>query len=245
MAVIESHTCSLVGSEEQFEDRFGATGSLAWVVDGATGILGDLGLSDTTDAAWYADNLSQHLAENGHLGPEDALRAALNSINQLAQDLVGESRARFPSAAVSVVSLQPDHTDVVALADCHVVVETTDGRYVHVGPDRSSDEDVPIECAIQRRWIRNTSGGLWVARRESEAVDHARKTVLPPARRVLLTTDGAWRAVDLGLVQGPAGIFEACVTPGSAGTMLERLREMEAAESGRWDDALVAMVARS
>ncbi|MGA7205830.1 MAG: hypothetical protein WBX27_14495, partial [Specibacter sp.] len=93
------------------------------------------------------------------------------------------------------------------------------------------------------RELRNTPGRLWVARREPEAADHAHVVRLGPPALMVMATDGAWRAVDLGLVSGPGEFLERCSSTLGALELMTELRRKQARIGEVSDDATVLTLA--
>lgn len=236
------------GDNHPNEDACGFTGNTAWVIDGATSVLEPLGLPAASDPGWYSAALGQEIALAASLsGTRAVLAAALAQIDLIGAQLVGEERVRFPSAALSVVQLtfnragDCDGVEVLSLADCHVVVRERSGVIKHVvaalaDPQaaKMSSEDL---AASRRR--RNTAEGLWVARREPEAAAHALVVPCSAPELVTLVSDGAWRAVDLGLVAGPEEFLDAVSTPIGALELQTELRQHQAAIGEKADDATI------
>ena len=240
---------SVEGDGHVQEDVCGYAGAAAWVVDGASSLLRPLGLPGPSDPAWYARNLDLMLtaAADGSAAAGSArqvLADALTRMDAAAQALVGEERTRFPSAALCLAQLTGDGVEILALADCHAVVELEDGSLVHVTHEpadirlvHAEDPEEERQLRIEDRELRNTPGRLWVARREPEAAYQARSVRLGRPRRVVLASDGAWRAVDLGVVAGPEGFLQASRTPVAAQEMLLALRVRQAEIGESADDA--------
>ncbi|WP_287933640.1 hypothetical protein [Arthrobacter sp.] len=90
---------------------------------------------------------------------------------------------------------------------------------------------------------RNTPGNLWVARREPEAADHAHVVQLGRPELMVMATDGAWRAVDLGLVSGPEEFLERTKTTLDALALMHELRSRQAEIGEVSDDAAVLTLA--
>lgn len=254
------------GDAHVLEDTCGFAGPSAWVIDGATPLLEQLGLPGPSDPAWYAGVLSSLLAEHSAgtfpgPGADDVLAAALARMDQVASGLVGGERIRFPSAALCLAQLTGDGVEIIVLADCHAVVELADGSIHHVtavraGPLESAQSRAVLpEAAVRSltaeeiaaltradRERRNTADGIWVARREPEAAQHAELVRLGPPARVLLASDGAWRAVDLGLVDGPEALLAAASTPLGAQQLLLDLRRHQLEISESADDATLLVL---
>lgn len=242
------------------EDSCGFSASSAWVIDGATSLLPELDLPGASNPSWYARTLDLLLAESAVTvtGPADTgsaaggvLAEALRRVDRVAEEQAGSERTRFPSAALALAQLTGNGVEVLVLADCHVAVELEDTSVVHVTSEpadlrvhreRPADPDQARELLRRDRELRNTPGRLWVARREPEAVQHAHLVRLPAPRRVVLASDGAWRAVDLGLVDSPCSFLRAASTPLGAQQLLLELRERQAAVGEKADDATILTV---
>lgn len=252
---------SIEGDGHVQEDECGYAGATAWVLDGASALLPPLGLPGPSDPAWYARQLDRLLTDaavvsagtaGGDPGAQAVLADALGRMDELAATLVGGERVRFPSAAMCLAQLTGEGVDVLALADCHAVVELEDGTLVHVTHEpadiRIAPEEDPVrerELRIRDRELRNTPGRLWVARREVEAAYQARTVRLRTPRRMVLASDGAWRAVELGIVQGPAEFLDAARSPLAAQQMLLSLRTVQTETGESADDATLLTVERT
>ncbi|NYE94977.1 hypothetical protein FHU41_001198 [Psychromicrobium silvestre] len=241
------------GDNHSMEDACGFAGGTAWMIDGATSVLEPLGLPASSDPAWLASALNAELAVNtgpavtaelagadGLFGARAVLARALHRIDQLALPLVGEERIRFPSAALSLAQLSPEGVEVLSLADCHVVVREQDGRLRHIISSLADPgASWTREQLIASRRRRNTPEGLWVARREPEAAEHALLVKCAFPETVVLASDGAWRAVDLGLVTGPAEFLERVSNTLDALELMTELRRHQDQIGEKADDASV------
>ncbi|MDP5228309.1 MULTISPECIES: hypothetical protein [Arthrobacter] len=248
------------GDAHPQEDSCGFAGPDAWVIDGATSLLEPLGLPAASDPQWLAQALSTALARvatgkmSGPLRAKERLAAALRRIDAVAQPIVGTERIRFPSAAVSVVHLDGDAVEVASLADCRVLVrddagvttevfaELADRKVLAALGDREVSDEVRWEALRKDREQRNTDGNLWVARREPEAADRADLTRIERPRLVALASDGAWRAVDLGLVASAAEFLDRVSDPVGALELMTELRREQARISEVADDATVLVL---
>ncbi|NVM97625.1 hypothetical protein [Arthrobacter sp. SDTb3-6] len=247
------------GDAHVMEDACGFKGPNAWIIDGATPLLEQLGLPAASDPQWLAQTLSMNLAgpchDPGRTGVRARLASALAAVDAAATPLVGAERVRFPSAAVSLAQLNADGVEVAGLADCTVVVRTAGGetRQVHaepadsrIGPEesrRAVDAGERRRLLERDRELRNTPGRLWVARREPEAADHAHVVQLERPEIMVMATDGAWRAVDLGLVSGPEEFLERTQTTLGALGLMHELRTRQADIGEVADDATVLALA--
>lgn len=232
------------GDNHIMEDACGYRGNAAWMIDGATSLLEEIDLPGASNPSWYAQVLNLALAE--HAGPADpraVLAAALTTVDELGERLVGPRSHHFPSAAVSLVTADDDgRVQVLSLADCHVVALRNDGSWLHVGVP-ISEPTGPRTDHLQARRDRNTEHGVWVARREPEAAERARLATVGKAHTVALASDGAWRAVDLGLVAGPEAFLDAVSTPGGAQELMLTLRITQQEIGETADDASVMCLA--
>lgn len=245
------------GDSHVMEDTCGFFGRHAWVIDGATPLLEQIGLPASSDPQWLAQTLSLAFATAApHAADSRSLLAsALDAVDAAATPLVGHEITRFPSAAVSVLTLIDDGVEVAGLADCTVVVGTLDGG-VHMVRAEAADARVDLETArrtvdaperrrlLRRdRELRNTPGNLWVARREARAADHAHVERFGPPESVVLASDGAWRAVDLGLVSGPEEFLARTSSTLGALELMHELRRKQADIGEVSDDATVLTLA--
>jgi len=253
------------GDAHVVEDACGFAGPTAWMIDGATPLLEQLGLPAASDPQWLAQVLNLELgrgeahfgvpfeADDG--GARGALAAALRAVDARATELVGGELVRFPSAAISVARLNSDGVEVASLADCTVVVETDDGA-IHTVQAELADARVDLAASrgavdpaerrrllIRDRELRNTPGNVWVARREAEAADHAHVVQMGRPVRMVMASDGAWRAVDLGLVSGPDEFLERTQSTLTALELMTELRRKQAAIGEVSDDATIMALA--
>lgn len=236
------------GDNHPNEDACGFAGNTAWVIDGATSVLEPLGLPASSDPGWLSAALDREFGTaSGRIGTRAVLAEALRRIELLGTALAGEERVRFPSAALSLAQLtfdgagECDGVEVLSLADCHVVVRERGGGIEHIVA-ALADSEAPAmsrEQLAESRRIRNTPEGLWVARREAEAADHALVVQCGRPERLVLASDGAWRAVDLGLVAGPEEFLDAVATPIGALELQTALRKHQAAIGEKADDSTI------
>lgn len=237
------------GDAHVLEDTCGFNGPNAWIIDGATTLLEPLGLPAASDPQWLAQQLSMVLGGAGESGVQELLGAALTTIDSMARTLVGEERVRFPSAAISVAQLNASGVEVASLADCTVLVKTLDGLTHLV---RAGDADAGVWTGsttprradfVRDRELRNTPGHLWVARREPAAAAHAHVVALGRPEIMVMATDGAWRAVELGIVNGPEEFLARCATTPDALALLHELRTRQGVIGESADDATILALA--
>ena len=242
------------------EDSCGFNGPNAWIIDGATSLLVPLDLPAASDPQWLAQQLSVILGQvsgnsskSGGDGVRSLLTEALAAIDSAGTPLVGAEKVRFPSAAISVAQLTSRGVEIASLADCSVVVRTHDGD-THLVRAELADSRVPDsepdnnpEQRLRRlredRELRNTPGRLWVARREPEAANHAHVVQLSQPEIMVMASDGAWRAVDLGLVSGPEEFLARTSTTADALGLMHELRLHQGRIGEVADDATVLTLA--
>jgi len=141
------------GSGPVNEDRAGARGAMAWVIDGATDVLAEPIVSDTSDAAWFADALDRQLqlfAANGAASLDDLPALAAEAIRP-AFEVSRKRELKFwhehPSAAAMVVRLGRDGLETVGLGDCALIVECG-GKLVQRGISERGAGDPWVAAAI-------------------------------------------------------------------------------------------------
>lgn len=258
------------GDAHVLEDSCGFNGPNAWIIDGATSLLDPLNLPAASDPQWLAQQLSMILAQvssdprvsrvssdssdpRSATTSRDGVRAlladSLAAIDSAATALVGPEKVRFPSAAISVAQLTSRGVEIASLADCSVVVRTHDGA-THLVRAELADARIPEGTPEQRllklrqdRELRNTPGRLWVARREPQAADHAHVVQLSQPEIMVMASDGAWRAVDLGLVSGPEEFLARTSTTVDALGLMHELRVHQGRIGEVADDATVLTLA--
>ena len=235
------------------EDSCGFNGPNAWIVDGATTLLEPLELPAASNPQWLAQQLTTVLGagplDAGRTGVRSVLAGALAAVDAAATALVGDERVRFPSAAVSVARLSAAGVEIASLADCAVVVRTHDGA-THLVRAALADSRISAVDPGERRFqqkkdreLRNTPGRLWVARREPEAADHAHVVQLGAPELMVMASDGAWRAVDLGIVSGPEEFLARTATTVDALGLLHALRVHQGRIGEVADDATILTLA--
>ncbi|MHA7271766.1 hypothetical protein [Arthrobacter sp. HLT1-20] len=240
------------GDAHVIEDSCGFNGPTAWIIDGATTLLEPLELPAASNPQWLAQELTRALGAAPESGVRAVLAGALAAVDSAASPLVGNEHVRFPSAALSVAQLNDEGVEIASLADCTVVVRTSDGA-THLVRAQLADAGIsavePAERLAQLkldRELRNTPGRLWVARREPEAAGHAHVVQLSRPEIMVMATDGAWRAVDLGLVSGPEEFLDRSSTTLDALGLMHELRVHQGTIGEVADDATVlTLVPRS
>jgi len=216
--------CS-AGGAHALDDRWGVTGGLAWVLDGATDLTADVLFPGAqSNASWLAERVSRALRVGTDDGRSaaDRLADAIAAADVEATALGVDEVVGFPTAVGilaspvdSGVGGGPPSVEFTVIGDCGAVVEVVRDGVVGVelisdpawapgapnasagGPPWStlSADELNAKVLASRR-RRNTPEGRWIIRREPEAAVHAHvHTVHSTTGRVVLFSDGAERAL--------------------------------------------------
>lgn len=219
-----------------FEDRAGVSGSMAWILDGASPVSQGNVTSAETDAVWLVNRLDHELRElSNRLEPLEKLVAL--AIGKTADHAKYEWRGTpevAPSAALGVVRRVGERSEFLVLADVSVVMRTDAGvwEYIDQRVDKCTDqarramvaglkdgrsfdevsEQIRPLLAEHRRSTMNQEGGYWVASTDDSIVAHALTGALDHVEEVILASDGFMRALRLfDLVSSAEELFDpAC-----------------------------------
>jgi hypothetical protein len=172
------------------DDALGATGAIAFVLDGATG-LGDTPLlPGASDAAWVAHTARDLLLrEQGSASDLRAIitRAAEGVVARFEAERLRPPAARWevPWATLSLIGVENGKLNIAYVGDSRVLVETHDDEIHNFGTNPS------------RTAFESKLAAKMIAKRKSEAlgIDSIRATVLPELRRArdtVNTANGFW-----------------------------------------------------
>ncbi len=218
---------SLPGSPERMnEDALGATGTIAFVLDGVTGLADSPLLEGRSDAAWVSAAARDLLLQHGP-GRGGDLRGLIKIVAEgIAERFLRErlrapaERYEMPWTTLSMIGITPDVLHVAYLGDSRVVVETADGEIHNFGtnPTRTIFEQrLSARVVAERKGLGidairatvlpelrrarntvNTAGGFWLLGADLEAAAHAGATslALSGPATVLLATDGFYALKD-------------------------------------------------
>lgn len=189
---------SAAGDGVNNEDKWGATGTAAWILDGAT--EPDDGTRPTRPAqlvARVSSSLALRLEESGAV-LTDVLADAI-------EDASVPPWSGFvpPSATVAIVSLDGDRLHALRLGDAAVIAvggRLVDERHIEREQDLMRTTSDFTATLLERRGPRmNRAGGYWIVADDPEAAKHAATAswIVRPGDFVLLATDGLTRLVDL------------------------------------------------
>lgn len=216
---------SIGGSAERVnEDAMGATGSIAFVLDGVTSLCETPLMPGKSDAAWASHTARDlFLAQAGSKGGD--LRALITTVAEGITAKFEAERSRppreryeLPWTTMSLIGVQPGKLDIAYVGDSRVLIETADDEVHNFGtnPSRSAFETrlaakmiaarkgQPLGPATvlpelrQARNTVNTGSGYWLLGADPAVGVHATVTSLAlsgPAT-VLLVTDGFYALVE-------------------------------------------------
>ena len=181
---------SLPGSPERMnEDALGATGTIAFVLDGVTGLADAPLLERRSDAAWVSATARDLLLQHGP-GHGGDLRGLIKIVAEgIAERFLRErlrapaERFEMPWTTLSMIGITPDVLHIAYLGDSRVVVETADGEIHNFGTN-------PTRTVFEQRLSARV-----VAERKGLGIDAIRATVLPELRRArntVNTVGGFW-----------------------------------------------------
>lgn len=172
------------------DDALGSTASIAFVLDGATG-LGDTPLMPgESDAAWVAHAARDLLLQQNGSSPN--LRAIVGAVAhgivaRFEKERLREPLARWemPWATLSLIGLEAGRLNIAYVGDSRVLIETHDDEVHNFGTNPS------------RTAFESKLAAKMIARRKSEALgmDSIRATVLDDLRRArdtVNTPNGFW-----------------------------------------------------
>jgi serine/threonine protein phosphatase PrpC len=203
------------GGTRANEDRAGHSGSLAWVIDGATDLYyGNAALPADSDVQWLVDVISQQLHRAGAEGCREDGAALLDTIARH----VGEQLAAHgfpadrvpPACSLAVAVDQGDHFQITRIGDATAVVtgatpgvlatdyfDQREAAAVATQQDGCSPDEV-VAAMGGRRLHTMTAGD-----RESVFSGHPRRRLRPHTitgrwdntEAILLCTDGFARLI--------------------------------------------------
>jgi hypothetical protein len=246
---------SLPGSRVN-EDGIGLRGSVAWVVDGATGLSNEQLTSGGSDAAWLAGLVGKRLMDLAGTGGADAVLSRLEAdIHSVFRETtahvpeVGDDHA--PSACLGLVEAHPGNSgqvrvqgrflgDVIALVPTERgIVRWTDERakpferktLAALGAREHAPGSIPE--AVKRQILENRTklnrpDGYWVVNplRPWAGRELRFEAQVKPGMPILLATDGFMRLVDV-FGAYPDNTLHAELAAGKGPALMQELRERE------------------
>ena len=241
------------------EDRAGAAGDLAWVIDGATDVVDAPLTSYPTDASWIAETLDTQLRDPATVAATDLalLPATLAPRLETAFQRVAKrqpiGRQEHPSASGLIVRAKDTRLEYVVVGDCSLVLRTTNGAK-RVGVDDSDAGDVWVAKAVREIHGQYSDAlpdqvreRLWPHLRSArsamnESDGYGVFSLTPPPAKfvkagseavtgtlVLLATDGLMRLVDVFRRYTVETLLEAASRRGLSALLME-VRSLESAD---------------
>jgi serine/threonine protein phosphatase PrpC len=181
---------SLPGSvERENEDALGASASIAFVLDGVTGLADTPVMPGKSDAAWVA-----HAARDALLKHERAsdVRALITDVATTITKRFEAERLRVPAAryempwtTLSLIAVEPGQMHIAFVGDSRVLIETSDDEVHNFGIHPSRTE---FESKLAAKMLAARKG-------QALGVESIRATVLPDLRRARDTVNmpnGFW-----------------------------------------------------
>lgn len=152
------------------EDALGVAGPWAWVIDGSTGVGTRRFCPGASDAAWYASELSQALAQAAAAAPgstpaallERAIGAVASALRAHLEETGGDwpERVDEPHAAVVLLRADAEGLDYALLGDSALVAPVGGATRLLADPQVEA-----IDPAFARRIAELRAGGItdWAA----------------------------------------------------------------------------------
>nr|WP_258544743.1 hypothetical protein [Micromonospora provocatoris] len=211
-------------SDRANEDWFYADEHVVAVLDGATART-DTGCLHGVN--WYARRLGEtsiELVSDPSTSLPNALASAISRVADEHRSTCDLGHPATPSAGIGLVRFQPGGLDYLVLGDVSLAVAQGD-RLTVVTDDRVSRTAAAERAEADRHPIgspgkatallamkhaelaaRNVPGGYWIAEADPAVVQQALTGFIPVdvRTRVAVLSDGAARAVTLGLLDWPS-----------------------------------------
>lgn len=165
------------------EDRIGARGDRAWVIDGATDVVESPLTGTASDASWFAEEVHAFLCDTrlelgGNLAElPDSLAIEVGRRFRHIQRRAPTERHEYPSAAAAVIRASERGIHFMSIGDCTILAaDQGDVRRLGAAPDDRGDKGVAAVVAA------------FHASEAAATADEARRHVLPTiiARRNLM-----------------------------------------------------------
>lgn len=147
--------------KEENEDICFTSESMAWVLDGASGLYKQQITNQKSDAAWFVHQLDSYLKK--HLMDD-------MDINEIIRNALIEIKERFlcfpnaksvedyPSCAAAILRVRNDVLEYYVMADCELLLKDKNENITKISDYRVSQfDDKAIQMAIQEAKRTNTS----------------------------------------------------------------------------------------
>lgn len=240
------------------EDAWGQAEGVVWALDGATGVAPQPYLGGPSDAAWFAQVISDHLAAAFATGQptSSAIAQAVGEAARAATglcDIAGIATFELPSACLVAARETASGLELTNLGDSVIVWRASGGVATPFGTTplaaleetlhrvldaalaagRSRAEGVAEARALARenRKLMNSPEGYWILDLSGDGVPHAEIDICASQGPVdvLVMTDGFSRLVELYGVYDWDGLLDRALEVGLA-PLHDELRAIEAAD---------------
>ncbi|MGW5876735.1 protein phosphatase 2C domain-containing protein [Nocardiopsis terrae] len=213
------------------EDFAAVTATAAVLLDGASAPA-DVDNGCSHGVAWYTRRLGALLLAGADAGADlrEALAEAIRSASAAHGGTCDLGNQETPSATVVAVRISGDRLEYLVLSDSVLLVGEGGGLRT-IADTRLDDLRPRVGPGTAVRAWRNVPGGFWTAGADPRAADEALVGTVPRGP-FLAMTDGATRVVEVFGDLSWEGAF-ALVRRRGPGALLERVRELEAADPDR------------
>jgi serine/threonine protein phosphatase PrpC len=232
--------------------------SAAWVFDGVTGINDHEVASTGTDAQWIVARAHHHLTElAGTSEPLTAILAAL--VDRLITDWTAISAGHIlppdfdpPATCLLLVKRYADGWQALRLGDSVLLAQHAGQGVTAFAPGTDGDLWLATAAAKRRaagvtdpkvlrdgfraelyanRQRRNREGGYGILEAAPAAKHFAEVIELGHPEKILLCTDGFYRAVDHYALFTPSSLLDAASNNDGVQSILSQIRATESADS--------------
>jgi len=153
------------------DDRAGAAGGLAWVIDGATDLVSPPLTGTASDAAWLAAEMDALLRSDRRVASLPLSDVPAYLAGHLAQAFakvrqrLPAGQEEYPSAAAVIVRATPEGLDYVTLGDC-VLIAQDRGKAQYIGVEEEAAGDRWAVDEIGAYLARDATATLAAARQD-------------------------------------------------------------------------------
>ena len=218
------------------EDCYYIDDSLAFVIDGASG-LDKINISGTgSDAAWYSHSLKDAILNNyDDRCLKGVLQKSVQSVNEKFRKFPGfETVIDFPSAVIAMSRIIQNTLEILVLGDCTCIIKKKNGiieriadrrieeydqKAIREGVKRSKEIGIDFcetrnyyqNILTDNRKMKNKKNGYYCLSDNEEAVDYAfvKCYKLDEIHSVALMSDGFSQIIDLFHLYDERGFMSA------------------------------------
>ena len=212
--------------------------SAAWVLDGVTGINARNYLPGETDAAWFVGRANLHLQSLAALDSSlneilfQLVERLIEDWNAVSSQIEFPADYDPPASCLTLIKRYGSLWHVLQLGDCSLLVQKADGT-IEIANEQDHDSISnalaarakelrmrgPIDIKqllaefrpqlLAQRNSRNTAGGLGILKAQPATIQFANYWQFRNVAKVLLCTDGFYRAVDCYGLYSNDGLLKA------------------------------------